>query len=408
MEVINTLFLNLMHIMFPVSIYLLYVIYKKTYNKKENDLVVILFIASIIYITLKFNTLVFTHIPFLIINLGLIIAILKQTKLGVIFASILCIIYYFDFYNQFLIIFILLYLLYYVIYKNITDTFKVALVVMIIHSLIIFILTLITTDFNMLIVLFQIIFVFVYSYLIISVIIYIIKRAEEIMKLHMSYKEIEQDKQIKNRLFQITHEVKNPIAVCKGYLDMFDVDNPKCAREYVPIMKEEISRTLYLLEDYLAMNKVKINKDIIDINLLLEDIINHFTLMFQEKNIAFSNKLKDEEIYINGDYNRLTQVFLNLFKNSVEALKDNGKIDLWTEIKKDKVYIKIKDNGIGIKKENLKHIKEAFYTTKVRGTGLGVSLSNEIISAHDGELLYDSKEGEFTLVTVILPIIKMD
>ena len=55
----------------------------------------------------------------------------------------------------------------------------------------------------------------------------------------------------------------------------------------------------------------------------------------------------------------------------------------------------------------MKHIKEAFYTTKVRGTGLGVSLSNEIIMAHDGKLIYDSKEGEYTLVKVILPLEKV-
>ncbi len=406
MEVLYSLFLNLMHIMFPISLYLLYVLYKKTYDKKENDLAILLVIASILYITLKFNTLVFTNIPFFIINLGLIIAYLKQTKLGIVFASILCISYYTNFYSNFLIIFILIYLLYYFIYLKVKNIFKVTLIISILQTILIYILSLITNDINPFILLFEIIFISVYVYIMITIIIYIIKTSENILKLHMSYKELEREKQIKNRLFQITHEIKNPIAVCKGYLDMFDVNNPKCARDYIPIMREEISRTLYLLEDFLAMNKVKINKDIIDINLLLEDIINHYSLIFEEKNIDFENDIEDEEIYINGDYNRLTQVFLNLLKNSVEALKDKGKITLSSKVKNDKIYIKIKDNGVGIAKENLNRLKEPFYTTKIRGTGLGVSLSNEIILAHNGSLTYESKEGEYTLVTVILPIKK--
>ena len=72
---------------------------------------------------------------------------------------------------------------------------------------------------------------------------------------------------MKNCLFQITHEIKNPIAVCKGYLDMFDVNNKEHAVKYIPIMKEEISRTLYLLEDFLSMNRLKVHKEIVDINI---------------------------------------------------------------------------------------------------------------------------------------------
>ena len=75
------------------------------------------------------------------------------------------------------------------------------------------------------------------------------------------------------------------------------------------------------------MNKVKINKDIIDINLLIEEVIKNIDMLCQKNNIKLTTKIIDDDIYINADYNRLTQVFINLLKNSIEAIpKDkNGK-----------------------------------------------------------------------------------
>ena len=407
MDILNTLLLNLMHIAFPIFIYLVYICYKKTYNQRENDLGIILTIFSVLYIMFKYNDPIFVSIPFVLVNLPLIMAFLKKSKLGIIISSVISISYYYLFYENSLIVFVLAYIIYYFVYLKIKDIFKVNIIITIIHALLITILTFMTVPNNYFVNLYEVIFVSFCAYLITSLFIYIINRAEILLKLHMSNKELEHEKQIKNSLFQITHEIKNPIAVCKGYLDMFDENNKEHAKKYIPIMKEEISRTLYLLEDFLAMNKIKIKKEIIDINLLLEEVSEHFRLMFKEKNIIFDSKINDEELYINGDYNRLTQVFLNIFKNSIEAINGKGKITLWEEIKNNKLYINIQDTGKGISKEDMKHIKEAFYTTKIKGTGLGVSLSNEIILAHDGKLLYDSKEGEYTKVTIILPLEKV-
>ena len=154
------------------------------------------------------------------------------------------------------------------------------------------------------------------------------------------------------------------------------------------------------------MNKVKINKDIIDINLLIEEVIKNIDMLCQKNNIQLTSKIIDDDIYINADYNRLTQVFINLLKNSIEAIpKDkNGKIIVHDRIKENYIIITIKDNGKGMSKELLNKIKEPFYTTKQRGTGLGVSLSDQIIKAHNGTLSYESKEGEYTKVTITLPL----
>ena len=113
----------------------------------------------------------------------------------------------------------------------------------------------------------------------------------------------------------------------------------------------------------------------------------------------------NDEIYIEGDYNRLKQVFVNLLKNSLEAIEGDGNIKIITHVLKKKYYIEIIDNGIGMDDETLDKVKEMFFTTKKNGSGLGVSLSNEIIKAHNGSIDYFSRLGNGTKVVVKLPVI---
>ena len=170
--------------------------------------------------------------------------------------------------------------------------------------------------------------------------------------------------------------------------------------------EEENEKILLLLQDFLAMNKIKVQKEILDINMLLEDVVDQLTPLLKEKNINFAYDISLDEVFVEGDYNRLNQVLINMIKNSVEALDatENPKISLNYEIKDNHFIIIIEDNGCGIKAEDMERIKEPFYTTKKNGTGLGVSLSLEIISAHDGTLEYLSQENIGTKVIITLPI----
>lgn len=237
-------------------------------------------------------------------------------------------------------------------------------------------------------------------------ILYMYKKGEDIIKLHMNIKELEKDKQIKTSLFKITHEIKNPIAVCKSYLDMFDINN-KEHDKYIVILKEEIQKILILLQDFLSMNKIKVQKEILDINMLLEDIVDQFSPVLKEKNIKLKYNISQDEVFVDGDYNRLSQVLVNMIKNAIEALTTtkNPYINIDYEIDSNIFKIIIEDNGSGIAKEEIEKIKEPFYTTKKDGTGLGVSLSCEIIEAHEGTLNYISKVNEGTKVIITLPVL---
>ena len=104
-------------------------------------------------------------------------------------------------------------------------------------------------------------------------------------------------------------------------------------------------------------------------------------------------------------HNQSQEFFINLLKNSIEAIKDDGCINVATHILKGYYYIEITDNGCGMAKVDLERVKEMFFTTKVSGNGLGVSLANEIVRLHNGFLNYYSKEGIGTRVVVKLPIV---
>ena len=192
---------------------------------------------------------------------------------------------------------------------------------------------------------------------------------------------------------------------------MVDINNKDHGRKYIPIIRSEINRTLILLQDFLDRNHLKINKDILDINMLLSDVEEECRPLVNSKKINFiSNIDYDEELYLDGDYERLKQVLVNIIKNSIEAIKvkDDSYIEINSDIINDKIHIVIEDNGEGIKKEDLKKIKEPFYTTKKDGTGLGVTLSFEIIKAHNGTITYKSVYHKWTKVEIVLPLNKMD
>ena len=339
----------------------------------------------------------------LLFNIPLIFAyIKKRSYIGIIISIILIYLYYNLGMN--ILIFIFEYLVYFIIYL-LTYKRKESLFLalfFIFKSLFSISLYFIYDEkFQLVDNLLMLVTFIVITYLI----IYMYNKGEDIIKLHMSIKELENDKQIRESLFKITHEIKNPIAVCKSYLDMFDINNKDHVR-YINILKEENEKILLLLQDFLAMNKIKVQKEILDINMLLEDVVDQLTPLLKEKNINFAYDISLDEVFVEGDYNRLNQVLINMIKNSVEALDatENPKISLNYEIKDNHFIIIIEDNGCGIKAEDMERIKEPFYTTKKNGTGLGVSLSLEIISAHDGTLEYLSQENIGTKVIITLPI----
>lgn len=239
-------------------------------------------------------------------------------------------------------------------------------------------------------------------YLIGILVVNISSLIEKTVTLNQSLKELEKEKNLKNALFKITHEVKNPIAVCKGYLQMMDYTDIKKVKKYNDIILSELNRTLDIMDNFSQYTKIKVNLDIMDLDYLITDTIDSMSSIFRNKNIKV-NYEENDEIFIMGDYFRLKQVFINVLKNSAEAMGNGGVIDINLKKLKKYIAISIKDNGCGISEDDLNKISELFYSSKEKGCGLGVNLSKEIINLHKGTIKYNSVLGEFTEVIIKLP-----
>ena len=400
---------NISILLLPMSFYLLSISYQNNIKRISKHLLSItLIIQVILFIFLKDYTK-----SILLINIPLLISYLKRKELTSIILSILIAYYYVFLLNYNLYFIFFEYVLYYVIYYIVNKSYKVVSLIYIFVFIKSIVLSVETFYFqevsnyflvNYLEVVVKMLVFYVSSYL---VFIYLLK-GESIMNLNTAIKELEKEKVLRTSLFKLTHEIKNPLAVCKGYLDMLDLNNKDKILKYIPIIKGEIERTLTLMDDYLDYTKVKIQKEEVDIYLLLNDIIESLELFFKENEINLEYLVPDDELYLRVDYNRIKQVIVNILKNATEARDINKKeliIKIRTRVTKNYFKIIIEDNGIGMDKDVLEQVTDLFFTTKKNGTGLGTSLSKEIIELHGGKIKYLSEVGIGTTVIINLPII---
>ena len=394
----NEAFINFTWVLLPIVIYLIYEVYTENINKNKDDLVLGFCLFSSLYFMFRFGTFANVYVMNIVFDYVALLLYVKEKRVSAIIISLFIVfLYYFLNLNFYVIFFkFLTYVLFSFLFKSRSNF----LLLSYISGLLCLIIFGFLND-----VIISSLFEYIVYYSVCYLIVLFLLKAEKIIEINVSYKELMKENQLRESLFKISHEIKNPIAVCKGYLDMFDINNINHFKKYIPILKCEIDKTLNLLQDFSACKKVKLECDIVDVSLLIEDITNNFKLMFDNRNIDFYVDIPDEEIYIYGDYNRLNQVFLNIIKNSIEAIDLNKKSFIKVSVSVDKsVKVFIEDNGIGMNDYVLSRISEPFYTTKPNGTGLGVLLSNEIISAHKGSIEYESEEGVGTMVVITLPL----
>ncbi len=397
---------NIILVLFPILIYFVYNCYNEVNNNKNKKTALELSLFTSLYLSLKFGNFEADYNDLLIIcNIPILFAYLKRKeKISIILSLFLILYSYFNFdINIYLVISVLLtYFITYVVLRKKIDNKSFIIVTATIQAFIISFITFI--NINSKVCLTIDIFLLILVYILLSAfILYLFDIMDKLSGIYLNIKELERDKQLKNSLFKLTHEIKNPLAVCKGYLTMINIDNKEKTEKYLNIIKQEIERSLNIMADFSELNKIKLNKELIDINMLVEEVYNSLNLLMYNKNITINYK-NNEEIFLSCDYNKIKQVLINLIKNSYEAITNEGIIDIKTYKDKNSFYIEIKDNGSGMDENTLDKITEMFYTTKQEGTGLGVVLSNEIIKAHNGTLKYESKLNQGTKAIIKLPL----
>ena len=231
------------------------------------------------------------------------------------------------------------------------------------------------------------------------------KKREELKR---TYKELafrERMAEIGKFSTMIAHELKNPLGIIKGSVDILSKeDTPKHLREtMLSYIADEIRRLNKLIENFLSFARpMPALKSQININNLIEKLT---SLLPQDEKKSFSIETQLAELpMIEVDEAQITQALLNLLNNSIDAIKEEGKIILRTK-KEDKwVIIEIQDNGCGIPEDVRDRIFEPFFTTKEKGMGLGLSIVKKIVDNHQGIIEIKSNIGEGTVFTIKLPI----
>lgn len=374
-------------VIIPIMIYIIFFHIKDEINKLHNNVTLELTILLVYFLCLYVFIRVFKIEYIYYITLPIILSfIFDKYKLN-IFLSIINIfmtLYLLDI-NIFCLLsyYIILFTLYFII-KNKKDFISTYTILNIVYMFLL-------DNYNI---------IFLISiYLIYNLIILLKKR----MKLYYTLEDIENNKLIKTSIFKVTHEIKNPLAVIKGYLSIFDpYDSDKCLK-YKNILEIEVENALNVLKDFSSINHLNIKKNNINYYDLLMEAKETILPFFNDKNIKL-NISSPRELFVNADYNRMKQVLINILKNSTEALSDNGKIDIKSYIENNKLITIIKDNGHGMDKETIDNLFTPFYSKKSFGTGLGLCLSKEIIELHNGTIKYTSKLNLYTEVKIVIPV----
>jgi len=205
----------------------------------------------------------------------------------------------------------------------------------------------------------------------------------------------------------IAHELRNPLASLKGSIEM--LKNGYIPQEHANRLMEiaisEMNRLNSIITDFLQYARPRgPKKRQFDVSVILREVIALIQSSLNGKDVKLLADLREREI-INADPDLLRQVFWNLCKNAVEAIKDKGVVEIKTERKDSTFEITFRDNGQGVSKDEMERIFLPFYTTKESGTGLGLAIADKIIEEHGGKIIVRSDgKGKGATFRIVIPV----
>ncbi len=202
----------------------------------------------------------------------------------------------------------------------------------------------------------------------------------------------------------VAHEIRNPLTSIKGFIQLIQMTKELDER-YLEIILQEIDRINIITSEMLILGK---NQAVIYHEIDLRQSVGQvFTLMKAQANIdniELTYEEADQPVIILANDTQMKQVLINLIKNSIEAVTKRGKISIDLRIEGKEAALTVTDNGIGIEQERLERIGELFYSTKEKGTGIGLAVCHKIIHRHHGKITFESEKNKGTTVTIRIPL----
>lgn len=220
----------------------------------------------------------------------------------------------------------------------------------------------------------------------------------------------------KDFVANVSHELKTPITSIKGFAEtLLDgaMKDEQTLEYFLSIIWKESERLQTLVQDLLDLSKIeqqgfRLHLETVDLADLLREIAVMFQQKSEEKGIDFYLHAP-KSVYMEGDANRIKQIFINLITNALTYTPKGGKVELMIEEKEKEILVHVKDTGIGIDEQEIPRIFERFYRVdKARGrnsggTGLGLAIVKHLVEAHHGHITVKSTVGKGTTFTVHFP-----
>ncbi len=216
----------------------------------------------------------------------------------------------------------------------------------------------------------------------------------------------------------IVHEIGNPLGIMKSTMSFLNDRLSKRGDElttYTQVLMENVDRIHELLKDLSGFSRPQSDQfSLHDISKCLSQMVNFIERECEKQGVVIETSFENglPPVYCNP--HRLKQVFLNLFKNAIEAMPDGGRLSIKAGMasqalrEKEMLRVEIMDTGNGILEEELNSIFKPFYTTKREGSGLGLFITRSIIMKHNGRITVRSRKGKGTVFTILLPTNEVD
>ncbi|GAB6991594.1 sensor histidine kinase [Paenibacillus pini] len=201
----------------------------------------------------------------------------------------------------------------------------------------------------------------------------------------------------------VAHEVRNPLQVTRGFLQLLQEKSKDKEKEYLTLALEELGRASNIITDFLTFAKPEIEQ------VTLLNISKEFRhiegILIPLANFQGGKMTTDipNDLWIRGNSSKFKQAFINMIKNSIEALNGDGQIHIWAYSKNDEVYIHIQDTGEGMNESDLARLGEPYFSNKNKGTGLGLMVTFRIIEAMHGQVVFTSEKDNGTEAVVRFP-----
>lgn len=203
----------------------------------------------------------------------------------------------------------------------------------------------------------------------------------------------------------VAHEIRNPLTSLRGFVQLFQYkDSDPQHQEYYSVMLSELDRINSIVGELLLLAKPqKNNMNLKDPLAIVESVLALLGPEALLHNVEIRTEFESDIPLVMCEENKLKQVFLNVMKNAMEAMSNGGEIIVEARKIGANVVLRFIDQGCGVPKENLDRIGQVFFTTKEKGTGLGLVVSSSIIKNHNGSLSIKSEENKGTTVEIVIP-----